>query len=116
MSRTDIHRPAWALYQDPGMRGHFREFHHHPDGVCDLDVFLQAFCQGRPSRRTNCWVQWWSQQRLCACEMCSMRAARKRARRQERQGTRRQLRDVSGQWAADELDEDAPYPHRADAW
>lgn len=115
MSRTDIHRPAWVLYQDPDMREHFREFHHHPDGSCDLDAFTTAWLEGRWAR-TNCRVQWWSDQRICACEMCSMRAARKRARRQDRQGTRRQLHDASAQWAAGELDEDAPYPHQVDPW
>jgi len=116
MSRTDIHRPLHVIAQDPSMRNHFREDHRHDDGTCDLQEFLDAWFAGGRYLRTRCSLQWCSAQRICACELCSMRDSRKRARRRDRQGTRRQLHDVSAQWAADELDEDAPHPYRADAW
>lgn len=115
MARTDIHRPLHALWRDPGMRSHFREFHHHPRGVCDLDVFLAAFQHGGWAR-TLCRVSWWSEQRICACANCSMRAARRRTRRRERQITRRQLRGAAAEWAAGQLDEDGPWPFRAASW
>jgi hypothetical protein len=115
MSRTDIHRPAHVMWRDPTMRQHFRESHHHEHGTCDLDVFLEAFREGRWIR-TGCSVQWWSHQRICSCEMCSMRAARRRERRADRQDTHRDLHAAAGLWAAGELDEDAPHPRRREAW
>ncbi len=99
------------------MRAHFREFHDHRDGVCDLQEFLAAWLAGGFWRRTRCSVQWWGRdQRICACEMCSMRSARKRARRQDRHTTRRELHQAAAQYAADDLDEDLPTARRADAW
>lgn len=115
MSGTDIHRPAWVLYQDPSMREHFTESHDHRRGGCDLGEFLATFGQGGWPR-TRCRVHWLSELRICACELCSQRSARRRARRQERHSTRRALHEAAAQYAADDLDEDGPRPHRADAW
>jgi hypothetical protein len=116
MSRTDIHRPAHVLYQDPSMRQHFLEVHHHETGPCDLQEFLDVWLRQVRWTRTRCWVQWYSQQRLCSCEMCSMRAARRRARRQDRHVTRRQLHEAAAQYAGDDLDEDLPVARRSEAW
>lgn len=115
MSRTDIHRPLRALWLDPSMREHFKEHHDHRDGICDLDAFMSAFLAGDPVR-TGCYLQWWSDQRICSCEMCSQRSGRKRIRRQQRHDTRQALRDVAAQAAADDLDEDSPAIRRASAW
>lgn len=115
MSRTDIHRPAHALWRDPMMQQHFRELHHHPAGICDLSVFLEAFESGTWIR-TSCSVQWSSAQRICACEMCSMRDARRRSRRAERQATRRELRAAAGRWSAGDLTDDPVVPRRYERW
>lgn len=97
------------------MREHFREHHDHRHGSCDLQEFLEAFRRGLWIR-TGCYWQWWSDLRICSCEGCSMRAARRRARRRQRQVTRRDLRQAAGQWAAGQLDEDAPHPRRLEQW
>jgi hypothetical protein len=119
MSRTDIHRPLQALWQDPSMRSHFREEHDHRDGVCDLQRFLERWLTGDSwwPARGGCSVRWYSLgQRICSCAMCSQRAARYRTRRAQRQGTRRALRAAAGQWAAGQLDEDGPVPRRVELW
>jgi hypothetical protein len=94
MSRTDVHRPWQVQLADPHNRHLLYRYPAWP------------------------WqVEWASYRNLgCGCHLCTGQPGRKRARRQERQGTRRQLHDVSAQWAAGELDEDAPYPHQANAW
>jgi hypothetical protein len=104
------------MWLDPTMRQHFKVFHDHRAGACDLQEFLTDWRSGLWTR-TNCTVQWYSRElRICSCAMCSMRWARKRARRQDRQGTRRQLREAAAQAAAGELDEDVPSPYRGDVW
>jgi hypothetical protein len=97
------------------MREHFREVHHHERGSCDLQEFLTEFLRGRWIR-TDCYLQWWSEQRICSCGLCSQAAAGRRDRRRDRQGTRRDLRAAAGQWAAGELDEDGPAPRRPTEW
>lgn len=105
MSRTDIHKPIWAMWLDPTMRHHFREVHDHGAGVCDLDTFLGAFRKGEWVR-TRCRVQWSSHQRICACELCSGRDERRMERRRARRGVRRALK--SGGMRGD--------PSRLEAW
>lgn len=81
MSRTDVHRPIRVMQHDPYVRHWFADFHHHTDGLCDLDKFLAS-----PHWiRTNCYRQLWTQApNVCGCEMCTGQTGRKLARRQER--------------------------------
>jgi hypothetical protein len=52
----------------------------------------------------------------CGCLMCTGQLGRKRARRQERQTTRRELRLAAAQYAAGDLDEDLPTKRRIEIW
>lgn len=115
MSRTDIHRPMFAMAQDPTMREHFQQFHDHSTGSCDYDTFLAALLAGRWVR-TRCRLQWWSELRICGCPRCVGQSQRQRARRQERHMMRRALHEAAGQYTAGDLDEDLPRSHRAAAW
>jgi hypothetical protein len=115
MSRTDIHRPIHALWLDPMMRRHFHEIHRHQTGDCDLPAFLESFEAGNWID-SNCYVQWYSDLRICSCEGCSQRIARRRARRAERQTIRRELRAAAGRRAAGDLTDDPVVPRRYEMW
>lgn len=113
MSRTDIHRPTHVLAQDPTMREHFKEFHHHTEKddqgnlICDFEVFMAAYRAGRWVR-TNCYLMWWSELQACGCKRCTAQASRRRTRRRDRHNIRRANRVAFGQAAAGDLDEDGP--------
>lgn len=94
MFRTDVHRPWNVQIADPHNRHLLRTY-----SSWRGDPLVTSF------RNLG-----------CGCALCTGQPGRKRARRQERQNTRRALHEAATQYAADNLDEDLPRPHRATAW
>jgi hypothetical protein len=94
MSRTDVHRPWNVQTADPHNRHLLRIY-----GSWRGEPLVTSF------RNLS-----------CGCTLCTGQPGRKRARRQERHLTRRALHEAAGQYAADDLDEDAPRPFRPTTW
>lgn len=94
MSRTDVHRPWNVQLADPHNR---HLFYRYPAWPWETGL--------APIKNIG-----------CGCSLCTGQPGRKRARRQERQLTRRDLRAATAQHAAGELDEDLPRPRRFDSW
>lgn len=94
MSRTDVHRPWTVQLADPYNRHLFY--------------------------RSQVWP--WQHELVpfknigCGCPMCTGRHQRRASRRAERHQARQDLRKLIAQWAARELDEDAPVPRRVEVW
>ncbi len=108
MSGTDAHRPLHALYADPAMRKHFKEFHHHTRRdehgalICDIELAREALSSDR-YLRTECVIQWWSHLRICGCRLCTGHDDRRQLRRRERHTARGAAREAAGR-----LDHDDP--------
>lgn len=95
MSRTDVHRPWPVQVADPHNRHRFYRYPAWPSWGVELAP-VKNFA--------------------CGCKMCTGQVWRKQGRRQDRHYIRRALRAAAGQWAAGQLDEDAPRPRRPKAW
>jgi hypothetical protein len=94
MSKTDVHRP-WAVQLADPYNRHL--FYRYPAWPWEMAL--------APIKNFG-----------CGCSMCTNRHQRKRSRRADRHQAQRDLRALSAQWAAGELDEDAPLPRRVEAW
>lgn len=109
-----MHRPEWVQMQDPTIRHWFRDFHHHEQGVCDLDVETQhTVLYGQRKCRRQIWSQ---APNLCGCYLCTAAVARRLKRKKERVAWRNACRDLLKTQAVDRWDMDVPPPSRADAW
>ena len=112
MSRTWIHRPAWACFDDPS---NCVEDHDHRDGPCDLPdlrtwrAWNEAPGTGSagPDSAVAPWRCGWNlrDRRLanrCGCRLCTYHWERREDRRRDRRSARVWL--ATGAWAVEWMD------------
>jgi hypothetical protein len=114
MSRTDVHRPAWVQERDHTMRREFVAEHRHTivedydqdsgrwlvrrEVPCDLEEHLT----GHGWARTRCGLRYvGGRNTFCGCQLCTGRAPRKLARKQERVRWRAERQRLLAETSAD---------------